>query len=208
MKKALKIFGIIILAALIVLISVPFFFKGTVQDKVRHLINQHVNAKVDFANVDISLLRSFPKASVIIEELSVINYAPFEGDTLIYTKKIALNVAVNQLFKSASEPINVKRIAIDQASIAIKKDSLGNSNLDITKNKTTDQIEEKVVEQGGEDFSFDFEHYEINDSKILYLDQVSKTNVFIDHLNHRGDGTVSGDKIILDTIRRPIRIRL
>ena len=92
MKKKIKILGIIVLVFIIALISLPFLFKGTIQEKVRYLINEHVNAKVDFADIDISLFRSFPSASVEIDELSVINYAPFEGDTLVYAKKIALDI--------------------------------------------------------------------------------------------------------------------
>ena len=91
MKKILKILLIALVVLIIGIIAIPFLFKGTIQDKVRYLINEHVNAKVDFANIDISLIRSFPQASVVIDELSVINYAPFEGDTLVYSKKIALD---------------------------------------------------------------------------------------------------------------------
>jgi len=128
MKKALKIFGIAVLVVLIALIAIPYMFKGTIQDKVKHLIHQHVHANVDFADINLSLLRNFPKASVIIEDLSVITHAPFEGDTLVYSKKIALNMSVNQVFKSSSKAIDIERIVIDQANIAIKTDSLGNSN--------------------------------------------------------------------------------
>ncbi len=197
MKKALKIFGIVILLGIIGIIAIPFLFKGTIQDKVRYLINQHVNAKVDFANIDISLLRSFPQASVVIDDLSVINYAPFEGDTLAYSKRIALDMAVNELFKDATEPISVQKIIIDEANIAIKTDSLSRSNFDIAKTEGS-QTEETPTEDGSS-FTFALEHYEINDGKILYQDDVSKTHLLMTHLNHSGDGSVSGEKVILDT---------
>ncbi|WP_109299632.1 AsmA-like C-terminal region-containing protein [Aquimarina sp. AU474] len=200
MKKALKILGVILLLCIIGIISIPFIFKGTIKDKVRYLVNEHVNAKVDFADIDISLVRSFPKASVIIDELSVINYAPFEGDTLAYSKKIALNMSINELFKDASEAINVQKIIIDEAHIAIKTDSLGNSNFDITKtNKNEVTPAPAPDEEDSGSFVFDLEHYEINDSKIFFIDDVSKTVLEMTHLNHQGDGSVSGEKVILDT---------
>ncbi|WP_438710284.1 AsmA family protein [Aquimarina muelleri] len=197
MKKAFKIFGIFILLLIIGIISIPFLFKGTIQDKVRYLINEHVNAKVDFANIDISLIRSFPQASVVIDNFSVINHAPFEGDTLAYSKRIALDMSVKELFKSASEPISVKKIIIDEANIAIKTDSLGNSNIDIAKKKDTNP--EPVLEEKNSSFTFDLDHYEINNSKILFKDDISKTILSMTQLNHSGDGSVSGEKIILDT---------
>ncbi|MEW7293135.1 AsmA family protein [Aquimarina sp. 2304DJ70-9] len=197
MKKALKILAIVLLLFIIGIVSIPFLFKGTIQDKVRYLVNEHVNAKVDFADIDISLIRSFPKASVIIDELSILNYAPFEGDTLAYSKRIALDMSINELFKDASEAISVQKIIIDKANIAIKTDSLGNSNVDIA--RKNDEAPEPAPEGEDSSFTFALEHYEINDSNIVFKDDVSKTFLEMSHLNHSGDGSVSGKKVILDT---------
>ncbi|EZH74447.1 membrane protein [Aquimarina atlantica] len=197
MKKVLKILGIFLLLFIIGIISIPFLFKGTIQDKVRYLVNEHVHAKVDFANLDISLIRSFPQASVVIDEFSIINYTPFEGDTLAYSKKIALDMSIKELFKNASEPISVQKIVIDEANIAIKTDSLGNSNVDIVR-KQDDATETSPEEESGA-FTFALDHYEINDSRILFRDDISKTILAMTDLNHSGDGSISGEKIILDT---------
>lgn len=199
MKKALKIFGIIMIILIIGLIAVPFLFKGTIENKLKYLINEHVEAKVDFASVNISLLRSFPKASVMIEDLSVINFAPFEGDTLAYAKEIAIDMSVNQLFKEASEPISVQKFVLDEALIVIKTDSLGNSNFDITKKDDTTPTKPEISQSEEEAFTFELEHYEINNSTIRFLDDVSKTALSLNNLNHSGDGSISGDKVILDT---------
>ncbi|MDY8136645.1 AsmA-like C-terminal region-containing protein [Aquimarina sp. 2201CG5-10] len=198
MKKALKILGIVLLLFIIAIISIPFLFKGTIQDKVRYMINEHVNAKVDFADIDISLLRSFPQASVEIDELSIINYEPFEGDTLVYSKKIALDMSINELFKDASEPISVKEFIIDEAHIAIKTDSLGNSNFDIAR-KQSETPEPTPKEEESGSFTFALEHYEVNHSNILYKDDQSGTILELTDLNHKGDGAVSGEKVILNT---------
>ncbi|GAA3522733.1 AsmA-like C-terminal region-containing protein [Aquimarina addita] len=195
-KKILKIVGIFIVVLIIALISLPFIFSGTIKDKIRYLANEHVNAKVDFADVDISLIRSFPKASVIIDELSIINYAPFEGDTLAYAKKIALDMSINELFKDASEAIGVQRVVIDEATINVKTDSLSNVNYDIAKAETT--TPETSTEESSS-FAFELEHYEINNSKLLYQDDVSKIALLMTNINHSGDGTLSGEKILLDT---------
>ncbi len=194
-KKALKIIGVLVVLLLIVLISIPLLFGGTLKDKIRHLANQHVNAKVNFSDLDISLLKSFPKAAVVIDDFSLINYAPFEGDTLAYVKRISLNMSIKEIFKGATEAINVQKFSIDEATIAIKTDSLGNSNLDITKQ----QDDSTASESSNSDFTFELNHYEINDSKLLYQDNVSKITLLMTNINHSGDGSLSGSKIILDT---------
>ena len=199
MKKVLKIIGIIIAILIIAIIATPFLFKGTIQDKILYQVNQHVNAKVDIDNVDLSFFRSFPKASVVIDEFSVINYAPFEGDTLAYVKKLALDMSINELFKSASEGISLQKIIIDEAYIAIKTDSLGNANFDITKpSEETVTTEEPENEEQGEALSFALEHYEINNSTIVFIDEQTKMSLLMSDFNHMGDGII-GDKITLDT---------
>ncbi|WP_299255929.1 AsmA family protein [uncultured Aquimarina sp.] len=195
-KKALKIFGILVVLLIIVIISVPLLFGGTIKDKIRYLANEHVNAKVDFADVDISLIRSFPKASVIIDELSIINFAPFEGDTLAYAKKISLDMSIGELFKGAEEPISIQKFIIDEANIGIKTDSLENSNFDIAKKPKETEV---VTEEKGGSFTFELDHYEINNSKLLYQNDISKIALLMTNVNHSGDGSLSGENIILDT---------
>ncbi|RZS92307.1 AsmA-like C-terminal region-containing protein [Aquimarina brevivitae] len=198
MKKALKIFGILIVILVIVIIAVPFLFKGTIKDKIKYLANQHIEATVDFSDIGISLFRSFPDATVTIDDLSILNKAPFEGDTLAYAKKVTLDMSINEFFKDASESINVEKFVIDQAYVAIKTDSLGNSNYDIVKTSESDTKSSSSKEES-DPFTFALEHYEINNSKVLYKDDVGKMTLVLTGLNHTGDGTVSGEKVILNT---------
>ena len=199
MKKALKIFGIILLLLIIAIIAAPFLFKGTIKDKIRYLANEHLEAKVDFEDINISLLKSFPDAAVTIDGLSIINKAPFEGDTLAYAKKIALDMSIKELLKDASEDINVEKFVVDEAYVAIKTDSLGNYNYDIAKKTDAPAKESNVKADESEPFTFALEHYEINKSKILYKDDVAKMTLLLTNFNHSGDGTVSGEKVILGT---------
>ncbi len=199
-KKTLKIIGIISIVFIAILIAIPFLFGGTITDKIKYLANQHLKATVDFTDVDISLLRSFPKASVVIDDFSIINQAPFEGDTLAYVKRIALDMGITEIFKGADDPITIKRIRVDEAAIAVKTDSLGNTNTDITKSDTSTSSETTDSDsEESSSFTFALEHYEINDSKVLYSDDTSKMVFTLTDLNHSGDGTFSGDHILLDT---------
>ncbi|MFC5047220.1 AsmA-like C-terminal region-containing protein [Aquimarina hainanensis] len=196
MKKIVKIIGAFLLVCILALIALPFLFKGSIQDKVLHFINEQVNATVHFSDVDISLFQNFPQATVVINDLSVTNHTPFEGDTLAYSKRIELAMGMSQLFKTSSQAVNVTRVIIDEASITIKTDSLGNSNLDIAK---TTEKEQTTPETSSSDFTFDLKHYELNNSNIRYQDDVSKIKMDLTTINHVGEGSVSGQKIILDT---------
>ncbi|WP_298892479.1 AsmA family protein [uncultured Psychroserpens sp.] len=196
MKKALKITGITLLIIFFLLIAIPFAFQGQIKDMVKNFINENLNAKVEFSDVSLSFIRSFPQAHVTVDDLVITNYKPFEGETFATAKNIAFTMSVKELFKSASEdPIVVNSIAIDEALLTLKTDPLGNNNYDITKEKENAQT--TVDSSSG--FAFDIEDYKINNSAFTYLDEKSNTQIYISELNHSGNGTFSEEKSQLDT---------
>ena len=197
MKKALKIIGISILVIFLLLLAIPFAFQSQIKDMVKRFINENVNAQVEFSDVSLSLIRSFPQAHVQVEDLVITNFKPFEGETFITSKNIAFTMSVNELFKTSSEePIVVNSITIDEALITLKTDALGNNNYDITKEK--ENVSEKTKDDNSS-FSFDIEDYNINNSAITYLDAISKTELYLTELNHSGHGTFTAENSELDT---------
>lgn len=193
MKKALKILGFVILTIIILLIIAPFVFESQLKDLVKKTMNQNLNAQVDFEDIDLSMFRSFPKATLVIEDLSIINKAPFKGDTLALGEEVTLEMSVKELFKSSEEPKKIDRLSINNAYINIKIDSLGNSNYDIAIEDTT------TTASTGNPFRLDLKHYEINNTRVKYEDRSSKISMDIENLNHEGTGDFSMDQSELDT---------
>ena len=137
MKKKLKIVGISILILLVVLIASPFIFQKQIKNLVRNYINNNVNAKVEFNDVNLSFLSSFPQANVTIDQLSITTFEPFKNDTLANVKQLSLDMSVKELFKTASEdPIIVNSINVDNALINLKTNKDGQVNWDIAKANT------------------------------------------------------------------------
>ncbi|MCB0381772.1 MAG: AsmA family protein [Psychroserpens sp.] len=196
MKKALKIIGITLLIIFFLLLAIPFAFQSQIKDMVKRFINENVNAQVEFSDVSLSLIRSFPQAHVEVENLVITNFKPFEGETLATAKNIAFTMSVNELFKTSSdEPIIVNSININEALLTLKTDALGNTNYDIAKEK--ENASEKT--KSSNNFSFDIEDYNINNSAITYLDAISKTELYLTEFNHSGRGTFSAENSELDT---------
>ena len=101
LNKILKIVGIILLLLVISAFVIPYFFKDQIKAKIITSINEKVDAKVAFADADLSLFRNFPNASVSIEKLSIINKAPFVGDTLVAFDELNLKMSIKHLLKLA-----------------------------------------------------------------------------------------------------------
>lgn len=197
MKKILKIFGIFVLILVIGLIAAPFLFKGTIEKLIKKTINNNVNAQVEWRDLDLTLFSSFPDATVVIKDFSVINNDPFKGDTLASGERLELQMGIKQLLKKENEQIKVDELNLEKAYINIKVDSLGNANYDIAKEQP--QTTETPTDTTSSGFTFDLSHYEIKDSRINYLDESTKTFFKLKDVNHVGNGDLSVSKSTLET---------
>lgn len=186
MKKALKIIGITLLVILLILLIAPFLFKGSIEDYLKKEINNNLNAKVTWEQLDLSLLRSFPDASVGLEGVLVENNAPFEGDTLFYAKNFTLDMGLLQLFKNEGYALDA--VSLTDAAIHLKTNINGNSNWDITKEDANSEPTSTAGETPNTGFQLTLKQYEINNSTISFVDEQGKIAFYLKDFNHRGDG--------------------
>ncbi len=193
-KKILKGFGIFLLVFLLLLIVAPFIFKGKIQEMVMKAINDNVNATVAIENFDLSLFKNFPKATVTIEGLSVINKAPFEGDTLVYFASTQLKMSVKELFKGSDEVMEVQSFAIDKGLINTEVNIDGISNFDIAL-----KTEEEKPEEESSPFAMKVQDYSFTNIDIRYFDAASKMKMEMKSLNHYGTGDFTASTLDLDT---------
>ncbi|MAZ27879.1 MAG: AsmA family protein [Cytophagaceae bacterium] len=198
MKKIFKIVGIIIVVLIIGLILAPILFRGQLEDLLKKTINKNLNATVAWEDLDLSLFKSFPQAALTIQDFSVVNKAPFEGDTLAKGAEARLDMGIMQLFKSGGKPIKIDQFILNDALINIEVDSLGRANYDIAI-KNEEQVDTASAEANSGAFQFDVQHYEINDSRVNYLDQSTKTFMRLTQVNHEGTGDFSADVSNLET---------
>jgi len=193
MKKAFKIIGIVLLVIVVILIAAPFLFESQIKDYVQKTANESVDAQVEFRDISLSFFRNFPQATVVIENFSVLNNQPFEGDTLAIGEEALLEMSINELFKGADEPKVLDNIQVNNSYLNIKVDSLGNANYDIAIEDTT------TTSNSSTGFSFDLKHYEINNTRIKYLDEGQKLLLDVEELHHEGTGDFSLAESKLDT---------
>jgi len=192
-KKILKIVGIVLLLLVISAFAIPYFFKDQIKAKILSSINEKVDAKVAFADADLSLFRNFPNASVSIEKLSIINKAPFEGDTLVSFEELNLKMSIKELFNDDNEPMNIDGISSKNGLINIifNKDGIG--NYDIAK-KDNGKDDEK-----SKPLSLKIKEYSVENFKFKFTDEKSKIKMLIDSINHEGTGDFASSKLDLDT---------
>jgi len=195
LKKVLKRTGVILAILIIILAVSPYLFKDKIQSMIAKTINENINATVTFDNVGISLFRNFPKASLTIDQLTIVNQAPFKGDTLFYTEKINLSMGIGELFKDASETLNIQRISVVNAQLNIQLNEKGFGNFDIAK-----KTEAKAnTPQEDAPFSLSIQEYTIENLQLHYTDAASKMNLELQDVYHSGKGDFTSDVLDVDT---------
>jgi hypothetical protein len=154
-------------------------------------INQNLNARVDFKDVDISFFRHFPHVAAGLENLQVIGTGDFSKDTLLSAKKI--DVALNFMSLFGDAEMKIYSITVDNPRIhaIINKD--GKANWDITKPDTS------ATPAKESEFKLSLKKYTINDAYISYTDIPGNMSSEIFHLNHTGSGDFTSELFTLAT---------
>ena len=201
MKKIVKIVVSILLVLVIALAAIPFLFQDKLVALVKETINNNVNAKVEFSDANLSLLKNFPKASVELKNVTVTNFAPFEGDTLVYSESIQIKLKITEIFKSANSQLNVQSFAIDNSLVNIMIDENGNTNYDIAKKdvNVTSDTKEETEQASSSNFKLSLNSYEVTNATIKYSDKKGKMNLVLSDFNHSGSGDFSQKTTELDT---------
>ena len=195
-KVVKRIFTTLLVLVILVIgaaIAIPYFFKDEILVKIKEEANNTLNAKVDFADVDLSLLRSFPDFSFKMDQLSVIGIDKFEGINLVKAENIDFTLDLMSVIKS-DRPIEIQSITFDQPEINILILKNGQANYDIV--KPSEPTNEAATEY---DFLIQLKKYTINEGNFTYDDRAGNMFLELKNLNHQGRGDFTQDVFDLVT---------
>jgi len=186
MKKLLIILGSIIGLLFLTIILVPFLFKDKIFETVQKEIDKSVNANInlDPSNFSLSLLSNFPNITVGIEDFSITNKAPFEGDTLFAAQQFSIELDLISVINDA--PIQINGITLNKPVINILVLEDGTANYDIT--VPSEESEETADESSSESIKIGVDHWEITDGTIGYFDQAGQIALSLKGVDHSGSG--------------------
>jgi uncharacterized protein involved in outer membrane biogenesis len=164
LKKFLKITGITFLILLALLIALPIIFKDKIIEMAKKEINNSLNAKVDFGEIDLGIFHSFPNLTLSLNNLIVIGVDDFEKDTLVKFNNLSTELDVFSVF---GDQIKIKGIELTNPDIHVKVLKGGKANWDIMK-ASTDTT--SVTDTTSSSFKLALNKFEIINGKIVYDD--------------------------------------
>ena len=136
MKKAIKItlWSLLSLVALVIVAVAVVCWLVLTPAKLTKIVNsvadKYVLCESHFDNVDLTLVKTFPKVGLDVHGVVLVN--PMEGcpyDTLASIKSLAVGIDLKALLKEGS--IIVNRLNINKPHVNIYFDTNSNNNLDI-----------------------------------------------------------------------------
>lgn len=187
MKKVLIGLGIFILLLVVAVFTIPFLFKDKINARVKAEINNQLNAKVDYGDFSLSLIRSFPNFSFSINDLSVVGIDSFKGDTLTYIRNF--NFTVDLMSVINGEKYKLLALNLSEPTINAIVNYDGKANWDIMKPSKS----ESTTASESSAFSLEIKKYKIEKGEITYDDKKGNSFAQIHDLNFEGSGDVTSD---------------
>ncbi len=195
MKSKKSIIWIVLLSVVILflisLLALPFFFKEKIMEIARNELNKRLTAEVNFRDLKVSFIRSFPDASLSLKDLYVAGKDDFGGDTLLMSKDVNMVVNLKSLFGDTG--YEVKKVEINDSKIHahILKD--GRANWEIFPEDTTE------VDTAGSGFKFKLHDFRVNRADVVYLSDSGSVAADIKNLNLKLKGDLTADSTLLTT---------
>ncbi|UKJ08802.1 AsmA-like C-terminal region-containing protein [Solitalea lacus] len=192
LKKVFITLAILIAVLLGVALCVPLLFKDKIVSTVKTSVNESVNAKIDFKEIDLTLISSFPNLGIELQDLTVIGVDSFATDTLANIKELQIDVNLMSVINGGT--YEIRSISLDNPSIYAKKLKSGKTNWDIAKPDTSAPSTSEPTA-----FKAALKKYSINNAKIIYDDASLGFFMELDNFNHSGKGDFTQDLFVLET---------
>ncbi|MDR3217609.1 MAG: AsmA family protein [Dysgonamonadaceae bacterium] len=192
MKKFLKITGITLLAIILVLVALPFVFKGKIVELLKSEINKTIDAHVDFGHAGLNFFRSFPNATLSLDNFCMVGINEFEGDTLFYAGNVSTTINLKSLLGSGG--YELVRMSADNAKLhaIVREDGQANWNIVKVEN-------EEETSSESSDFKLLLKEVQIDNSAIYYDNDSSRMNLALSDLNLKLSGDMTADETRIKT---------
>ncbi len=195
MKKFLRILFFVLLALFVIILTVPFLFRGKIMEVAKREVNNNVRATVDWSDLSVSLFKGFPDLEVALKNVSVIGIDKFRGDTLMAFDRFAARI---ELIPAFSGNIRVKSLILERPvirAIALKD---GSVNWDITYPSTDSTEMEEPADTTSSEFVVDLKKFRVNNASIHYTDEALNLEADFEQLNLSLSGNFSGNYSDMD----------
>ncbi len=190
LKKTLKWFFIVLIGIILAGVLLPFVFKEEIHENLKRIINENVNASVDFKDISLSVFKDFPQLSVSVHDITVNGILEFENINLLSTSEASLSLPLKALFDS--KEYEITKVNLDNPSVNILVLENQKANYDII--KTAEQ------ESSNSSLAINLEEFRIKNGSLMYMDLVTNQKMNIGNINSHSSVGLENETLRTKTI--------
>jgi len=182
LRITLKVVAAIVALIIVAAIVLPIIFKPQLMKVAKKEANSMLNAKVDFTDFKVSLIKGFPNLYVGMRGLTVVGIDSFANDTLAAFNEFGVKVNLWSVIDMTT--IEVKSILLDGAKLKARVLPDGRVNWDVMKPSETPETEmEDTLATTTVNTKVALKKFEIRNANIAYIDDSSNMKATIQNLN-------------------------
>ncbi len=193
-KVAFTVAGVFVFL-LAVLALVPFLLRDKIEARVKDAIAANVNARVDWRDLNVGLLRSFPNLSLRLHDLNITGVETFAGDTLLAVPRFQLVLDLGSVVGSirGNKPLVVRSVALNEPAVHLLVRPDGSANWKIMKPKP------ETADTSSRSLDVSLKKLEIRKALITFDNNASDVHSRIVGLDHTLSGDFSKERFRLTT---------
>lgn len=191
--KILKWTGISIASILFLMFIIPILFPGKVSEQVKLFANKHLAGKLDYRKTHLTFFRHFPSLTVSVDDFLLKGSKPFQNDTLLAAKEVAVGINLKNLIFDGE--VKIDEIYVTDAYANVFVNTKGEANYNVYVSKPSDKP--KDTTSTGASIKLDL--IKLRNWNIKYNDHAARILVDAKGLNYTGKGGLSEDIFDLET---------
>lgn len=191
--KILKWIGISIASILFLMLIIPILFPGKVSEQVKLFANKHLAGELDYKKTHLTFFRHFPSLTVSVDDFLLKGSKPFQNDTLLAAKEVAVGINLKNLIFDGE--VKIDEIYVTDAYANVFVNTKGEANYNVYVSKPS----EKPKDTTSTGASIKLDLIKLRNWNIKYNDHAARVLVDAKGLNYTGKGGLSEDIFDLTT---------
>lgn len=194
-KRLLIAIVVLLVLGIGFLLAAPILFKDQIVANVKSSANGAVNATIDFSDINLSFLRSFPEVSLMIDDLKVIGKDTFAGRPLLTAKQARVDVGFWSVV-GGDGSYSIDEVVLDEPFVNLLVLTPELANYLIVPDEENPAPETSPAPASAQ---INLSRYEVINGHFIYDDRTTETYLEITGLNTTGDGDFTSTIFDLDT---------
>ena len=196
-KKILKWVGFSLLGLFLLILIIPELFEDQIAEIVKKEANIYLKAQLEFEDLDISMIRNFPRISVALGDVTIVGRNEFEADTLLVAGEVGAAINLLSVF---GENYEISKILVEDTRINAILGRSGAANWDIVKTDEELRAEGYDIDESEVPLALELEDIDIANLSLSYDDRDANMYVLLENLTAECSGNINGDITNLEVV--------